>query len=49
MRAARRGRGTHHSDTRNDDQRRLTALLTRGTRRTEPMHLTLRTQPHPFG
>jgi hypothetical protein len=49
MRAARRGRGTSHSDTRSNDQRDLTALQQRGTRRTEPIHLTLRAQPHPFG
>ena len=45
MRAALRGRGTRH-----DDQRPHHDLpKDGGRRRPEPMHLTLRTQPHPFG
>ena len=45
MRAALRGRGTRH-----DDQRPHHELpKDGGRRRPEPMHLTLRTQPHPFG
>jgi hypothetical protein len=41
MRTALRGRGTRH-----DDLRDLHALQ---RRRTEPVHMTLRSQPHPFG
>jgi hypothetical protein len=38
MRFALRGRGTRHDD-----------LRPRSTWHREPMHLTLRTQPRPFG
>ena len=42
MRTALRGRGTRHDDAVHEDLRGR-------SRRPEPAHLTLRTQPHPFG
>jgi hypothetical protein len=44
MRNALRGRGTRHDDLRDRLDR-----LDRLGHRTEPVHMTLRTQPHPFG
>ncbi len=41
MRIALRGRGTRHDDLRD--------RLDRPGQRTEPVHMTLRTQPRPFG
>jgi hypothetical protein len=41
MRNAQRGRGTRHDDLRD--------RLDRQGHRAEPVHLTLRDQPHPFG
>ncbi len=47
MRTALRGRGTRHDDSRLDG---IAHEDLRGrSRRPEPAHLTLRTQPHPFG
>jgi hypothetical protein len=52
MRTALRGRGTRHDDSRHDGSRHddLVHEDLRGrSRRPEPAHLTLRTEPHPLG